>query len=85
MRCTKISPEFECQGQKSKVMVTGDKKRRFCLEAVLYTGGKISACCLVFLEQSLKLNFYCIFLLCHILVSFFSFICVVYISLFNDL
>jgi len=28
MHCTKISPEFECQGQRSKVKVTGDKKRK---------------------------------------------------------
>ena len=26
MRCTKISSEFECQDQRSKVKVTGDKK-----------------------------------------------------------
>jgi len=27
---TKISPEFECQGQRSKVKVTGDKKTKKC-------------------------------------------------------
>ena len=71
---TKISPEFECQGQRSKVKVTGDKKRKsavFCSgvvfcgavlvqhffsgavlwDAVLYAGGKISACCLVFVRK----------------------------------
>ena len=26
MQCTKISPEFDCQGQRSKIKVTGDKK-----------------------------------------------------------
>jgi len=57
MHRTKISPEFECQGQMSKVKVTGDKKRKsatFCLGVVLwgavlrlqfYAGGKISAFC----------------------------------------
>jgi len=38
---TKISPEFECQGQRSKAKkVTGDKKKRksaaFCLEVILW-------------------------------------------------
>jgi len=28
MHSTKISPGFECQGQRSKVKVTGDKKQR---------------------------------------------------------
>ena len=28
MHCTKISPEFECQGQRSKFKVTRDKKRK---------------------------------------------------------
>ena len=28
VHCTKISPEFECQGQRSKVMVTSNKKRK---------------------------------------------------------
>ena len=28
MQCTNISPEFECQGQRSNVKVTGDKKKR---------------------------------------------------------
>jgi len=71
---TKISPEFECQGQRSKVKVTGDKKTKKCGilfgsrilwrspcaeffsgavlgDAVLYAGGKISACCLVFVRK----------------------------------
>jgi len=30
MHSTKISPEFECQGQRSKVKVTGDKKTKKC-------------------------------------------------------
>ena len=59
VRCTKISPEFERRGQRSKVKVTGNKKKRksaaFCLGVVLwgtvlrqfYAGWKISACCLV--------------------------------------
>ena len=38
MHCTKISPEFECQDQRSKV--TGDKKKRksaaFCSGVVLW-------------------------------------------------
>jgi len=29
VHCTKISPEFECQRQRSKVKVTGDKKVRY--------------------------------------------------------
>jgi len=28
VQCTKISPEFECQRQKSKVKVTGDKRTK---------------------------------------------------------
>jgi len=28
VHCTKTSPEFECQGQRSKVKITGDKKRK---------------------------------------------------------
>ena len=28
MHCTKISSEFDCQDQRSKVKVTGDKKRK---------------------------------------------------------
>ena len=51
----KISPEFECQGKRSKVKVTGDKKTKKCgilfgsgpRGAVLYAGGKISACCVI--------------------------------------
>ena len=30
MRCTEISPGFECQGQRSKVKVTEDKKTKKC-------------------------------------------------------
>ena len=26
VHCTKISPEFECQGQRSKAKIAGDKK-----------------------------------------------------------
>jgi len=63
VQCTKISPELECQGQRSKVKFTGDKKTKKCgilfgsrtsgivlWGAVLRqfdAGGKISACCLV--------------------------------------
>ena len=39
VHCTKSSPEFECQGQRSKVKVTGDKKRKsaaVCSEVVLW-------------------------------------------------
>ena len=35
MHCTKISPEFEFGGQRSKVKVTRDKKTDFFSEAVL--------------------------------------------------
>jgi len=45
MHCTVISPEFECQGQRSKVKVTGDKKRKsatFCSGVVLW--GARSSC-----------------------------------------
>ena len=52
---TKNSREFECQGHRSKVMVTGNKKTKRCdiligsgpRGAGLYAGVKISACCLV--------------------------------------
>jgi len=70
VRCTKISPEFDCQGQRSKVKVTGDKKRKSAalVSAVVlcgavlciacrgrsYAGGKISACCLVSQQVVLK-------------------------------
>jgi len=58
VNCTKLSSKFECQGQRSKVDITGDKKTKKCgifyrvflCGAVLsqfYSGGKISACCLV--------------------------------------
>jgi len=30
VHCTEISPEFECQGQRSKLKVTGDKKTKKC-------------------------------------------------------
>jgi len=51
VHCTKISPEFECQGQRSKVKVTGGKKTKnvtFSSRVVLwgvvlrqfYAGGK---------------------------------------------
>ena len=33
MHCTKISPEFECHGQRSKVKVTRDKKQRKTAES----------------------------------------------------
>jgi len=49
---TKISAEFECQGQRLKVKVTEDKKRKRKSAAFFgsgpkgrgYTGGKIRAC-----------------------------------------
>jgi len=54
LHCTKISPEFECQDQRSKVKVTGDKKTKKCgiffgsrPRGRFYAGGKISACYLV--------------------------------------
>jgi len=41
VHCTKISPEFECHGQRSKVKVIGDKKNEnvratFCSGVVLW-------------------------------------------------
>jgi len=58
---TKISSEFEFGGQRSKFKVTRDKNEKvrhffgsgprgleLCRPPVLYDGGKISACCLVF-------------------------------------
>ena len=52
MHCTKNSPDFKCQGQRSKVKVTGEKTekvRHFFGGGPRgrgYAGGKISACCL---------------------------------------
>ena len=55
MHCTKISPEFECQGQRSRSPETKRNSVAFCSGAVIegivlrqfYAGGKIRACCLV--------------------------------------
>jgi len=33
MHCIKMAPEFECQGQRSKVKVTRDKKQRKTAES----------------------------------------------------
>ena len=30
VHCTQISPEFECQGQRPKAKVSGDRKRKKC-------------------------------------------------------
>jgi len=62
VHCAKISPEFECQGQTSKVKVTGDKKTKCGIfwsdprGAFLYAGGKISACCLFVLYSFRRLK-----------------------------
>ena len=49
MRCIKVSPEFECQGQRSKVKATGDKKnekmRHFVPES---SSGARSSCGILF-------------------------------------
>jgi len=60
VHCTKLSPEFEFVGQRSKVKVTREKKNETlqhfsgavlggasCVVRQFYTGGKISACCLI--------------------------------------
>ena len=55
MRCTKISPEFKCQGERSRssmttkkcVILFGSRPRGSCLVRQFYGGGKVSACCLV--------------------------------------
>jgi len=54
VHCTKISPEFKRQNERSKVKVTGTKKNKKCgiffgsgPRGRGYAGGKISACCLV--------------------------------------
>jgi len=48
VHCTKISREFECQGQRSKIKVTGDKRKRksaaFCSGVVLLRRGPSAAC-----------------------------------------
>jgi len=51
----KNSPEFEFGGQRLKIKVARDKKRKSaaffaglsCVVRQFYAGGKISACCLV--------------------------------------
>jgi len=47
VHCTKISPDFECQGQRSKLQGTKDEKvRHFVLES----SSGVRSCCAAFLS-----------------------------------